>query len=122
MIVGNNRLECNLQLLHIIEQDAVSGLFIKDFEESLVDLSIIKKDAVVNYKQLCKELEREPMSTKDLIDFLKQFYIDSPGMRFLQGLIVQGLALDVDPYWAEESIVTLKKAINKSYAGDFNEE
>ena len=121
MVTGNNRLGCNLQLLYIIEKDAVYGLFVKDFEESLVDLSIIKNNAVVNYRQLCEELEREPMSTKDLIDFLKQFYIDSPGMRFLQGLIVQGLVLDIDPNWAEESSVTLKKAMEK-YASDFNEE
>ena len=44
MIAGNNRLECNLQLLHIIEQDAVFGLFIKDFEESLVELESIVKE------------------------------------------------------------------------------
>ena len=36
MKIGENRLEYNLMLLDIIEEDSVSGLFIKEFSESIV--------------------------------------------------------------------------------------
>ena len=112
MKVGENRLEYNLMLLDIVEGDSVSGLFIKEFSESIVDLSIISPDSVTNYKLLCKDLGKEAKSCKELIDFLKNFYKNSPEIRFIQGLILNGLALDIDSNWAEESKITYKRVIS----------
>ena len=53
MITGNkDRLEYNLNLLDIIGED-VSGLFVKEFSESIVDLSIIDSNSTTDYKFLC---------------------------------------------------------------------
>ena len=112
MITGNkDRLEYNLNLLDIIGED-VSGLFVKEFSESIVDLSIIDSNSTTDYKLLCKELGKEAKSCKELIDFLKNFYKNSPEIRFIQGLILNGLALDIDSNWAEESKITYKRVIS----------
>ena len=103
-----NRLDYNLKILEIIEGDA-TGLFIKKFSESLVDLGIVRSEDLFDYEELCRVSGKPIKNTREILEVLKEFYTTSPGMRFLQGLIINCLILDVAPYWGEESKGTFNR-------------